>query len=192
MGFRFWWGLLLLAAVNVQAAELEGVMLEDRVRVDGQELQLNGIALRTRYIYVKVYVAGLYLPEKATTARGAFDLRGPKRIVLVMMREASADEFCDSIEAGLRANSSEAELAQVREQTGDLFAKIRGVAEARKGMRIVLDYAPSLGETTLFIDGVPQGKPMSGEDFYRALLSIWLGDRPVQDDLKKALLGQPG
>ena len=192
MGFRFWWGLLLLAAVNVQAAELEGVMLEDRVRVDGQELQLNGIALRTRYIYVKVYVAGLYLPEKATTARGAFDLRGPKRIVLVMMREASADEFCDSIEAGLRANNSEAELAQVREQTGDLFAKIRGVAEARKGMRIVLDYAPSLGETTLFIDGVPQGKPMSGEDFYRALLSIWLGERPVQDDLKKALLGQPG
>ncbi len=192
MGFRLGWGLLLLAAMNVQAADLEGVSLEDRVRVDGQELQLNGIALRTRYIYVKVYVAGLYLPEKATTARGAFDLRGPKRIVLVMMREASADEFCDSIEAGLRANNSEAELAQVREQTGDLFAKIRGVAEARKGMRIVLDYAPSLGGTTLFIDGVPQGKPMSGEDFYRALLSIWLGDRPVQDDLKKALLGQPG
>jgi hypothetical protein len=28
-----------------------------------------------------------------------------------------------------------------------------------------------------------------GEDFYRALLRIWLGDNPVQDDLKKALLG---
>ena len=27
------------------------------------------------------------------------------------------------------------------------------------------------------------------EDFYRALLKIWLGDKPVQDDLKKALLG---
>ncbi len=191
MGFRLGRGLLLLAAMNVQAADLEGVSLEDRVRVDGQELQLNGIALRTRYIYVKVYVAGLYLPEKATTARGAFDLRGPKRIVLVMMREASADEFCDSIEAGLRANNSEAELAQVREQTGDLFAKIRGVAEARKGMRIMLDYAPSLGGTTLFVDGGAQGKPMPGEHFHRALLRIWLGENPVQDDLKKALLGQP-
>jgi hypothetical protein len=30
---------------------------------------------------------------------------------------------------------------------------------------------------------------IEGEDFYRALLRIWLGDRPVQDDLKKSLLG---
>ncbi len=35
----------------------------------------------------------------------------------------------------------------------------------------------------------PAGAPIAGEDFYRALLRIWLGDRPVQDDLKKALLG---
>ncbi len=192
MGFRSWRGLLFLAAVNVQAADLEGVMLEDRIRVDNQELQLNGIALRTRYIYVKVYVAGLYLPEKATTARAAIDAPGPKRIVLVMLREATADQFLESIDAGMRANSSEAELAQVRQQTEDLFAKIRGVGQARTGMRIVLDYAPSLGGTTLFVDGAPQGKPMPGEDFYQALLRIWLGERPVQDDLKEALLGQPG
>jgi len=189
MGFRSWWACLFLTALTVQAAELEGVMLEDHVRVDGQELQLNGIALRTRFLF-KVYVAGLYLPERATTAQAAFDVRGPKRIVLVMMREATADQFCESIDAGMRANSTEAELAQVRDQTEDLFAKIRGVAEARKGMRIVLDYAPSEAGTTLFVDGVPQGKPMPGEDFYRALLRIWLGERPVQDDLKRALLGQ--
>jgi hypothetical protein len=30
---------------------------------------------------------------------------------------------------------------------------------------------------------------MKGEAFYRALLRIWLGEKPVQDDLKKALLG---
>lgn len=27
------------------------------------------------------------------------------------------------------------------------------------------------------------------EDFYRALLRIWLGEKPVQEDLKKSLLG---
>jgi hypothetical protein len=30
---------------------------------------------------------------------------------------------------------------------------------------------------------------MAGEAFYRALLRIWLGENPVQEDLKKALLG---
>jgi len=39
------------------------------------------------------------------------------------------------------------------------------------------------------IDGKPAGEPIQGEDFYRALLRIWLGDQPVQEDLKKALLG---
>ena len=189
MGSRFWLGLLLLTALSAHAAELEGVTLEDRIRVDSQDLQLNGIALRTRFIF-KVYVAGLYLPERATTARAAFDARGAKRIVMVMMREATAEQFLESIDAGMRANSDEAELAQVRQQTEDLFGKIRGVGQARTGMRIVLDYAPSVGGTTLFVDGAPQGKPMPGEDFYRALLRIWLGERPVQDDLKRILLGQ--
>ena len=42
---------MLLFALPLQAAELEGVNLEDRVRVAGQELQLNGYAVRTRFFF---------------------------------------------------------------------------------------------------------------------------------------------
>ena len=181
--------MLLSLAFSAKAAELEGVRLEDRVRVDGQELRLNGIALRTRYQMFKVYVAGLYLPQKATTAQAAIDGRGAKRINLVMVRDASADQFVKSIDHGLRANNSDAQLAEVKAQVDALYAKIRAVREARIGMRIVLDFAPSTGGTTLFVDGARQGAPMAGEAFFRALLRIWLGDKPVQDDLKRALLG---
>ena len=180
---------LLLLSFPALAAELEGVTLEDRIRVDGQELQLNGIALRTRYQFFKVYVAGLYLPRKANTTHAALGARGPKRIALVMVRDASADQFVESIAYGLRANTTETELARLREQTEALFAKIRAIGQAREGMRIVLDYAPSAGGTTLIVDGSPQGAPMHGEDFFRALLRIWLGERPAQDDLKQLLLG---
>jgi hypothetical protein len=48
---------------------------------------------------------------------------------------------------------------------------------------------PAAG-TVLAVNGKPAGSPIAGEDFYRALLRIWLGERPVQDDLKKALLGE--
>jgi hypothetical protein len=183
--------VLLTLCLSAQAAELDGVQLEDRTRIDGQEVQLNGIALRTRYAIIKVYVAGLYLPQKAATAEAAIDGRGAKRIVLVMMRDAGAEQFLESIDAGLRANNSEAQLAEAKPEVDALFAKIRNVGEAKKGMRIVLDYAPSAGGTTLFVNGAAQGGPMSGEAFYRALLRIWLGPNPVQEDLKKALLGQP-
>jgi hypothetical protein len=180
--------ILLLFAFQAHAAELEGVRLEDSIRVDGQELQLNGLAVRTRFIF-QVYVAGLYLPAKATMAKAAIESKGPKRIILVMLRDAGAEQFVESVEAGMRANNSEAQIAAVKKQVDELVAMIRAVGQAKKGARIVLDYAPSDGGTTLFIDGAAQGRPMAGEAFYQALLRIWLGDDPVQLDLKEALLG---
>ena len=181
--------LLFLAAVgSVQAAELEGVRLEDRAQVDGQMLELNGLALRTR-MYVKVYVAALYLPQKTSSAQAAIEGRGAKRMVLVMMRDATAEQFRQSIEGGMERNNSAEDLERVRPQTEALFAKIRAIGEARAGMRIVLDYAPSSAATTLSVDGAAQGASMAGEEFFRALLRIWLGERPSQADVKRALLG---
>ncbi|HYL91475.1 MAG TPA: chalcone isomerase family protein [Burkholderiales bacterium] len=180
---------LLLLVGSAQAADLEGVRLEERVQVDGQPLQLNGIALRTR-MFFKVYVAGLYLPQRVSSAQSAIQGQGPKRIVLVMLRDADADQFCDSIQAGLDANHTDEELRRIRPQVDSLYAKIRNIGEARKGMRIVLDYSSRDAATTLHVDGVPQGDVMRGPEFFQALLRIWLGERPAQPDLKRALLRQ--
>jgi hypothetical protein len=179
---------LFAFAAAAQAAELEGVRLDERIHVDGQPLELNGMAVRTRY-YFKVYVAGLYLPRKATSAATAIDAEGAKRIVLVMLRDASAEQFCESVEHGLNANHSAAELASIRPQTEALFTKIRVIGVARLGTRIVLDYVPSKNGTTLAVDGIMRGTPMEGAEFFRALLRIWLGERPAQSDLKRLLLG---
>jgi hypothetical protein len=181
--------IILALAGAAHAGELEGVQLEDRVHVDGQALELNGMALRTR-MFFKVYVAGLYLPQKVSSAERAIAGEGAKRIVLVMMRDATADQFCESVEIGLEANHSDADLERLQPQTQALFAKIRAVGEARRGMRIVLDYSPSAAATTLYIDGAAQGGAMPGADFFRALLRIWLGERPAQAELKRMLLGQ--
>jgi hypothetical protein len=190
MAFRkFLVSLPLFLPFWALGAELDGVKLDDKILVDGQALQLNGIGLRTRFFF-KVYVAGLYLPQKAGSADAAIGAPGAKRIVLVMRRAATADEFCESIDAGLRANNSESQLARVRPQTEALYGMIRAAAHAHDGMQIVLDFAPSAGATTLTADGKPLGPPMAGEAFFRALLRIWLGERPVQTDLKELLLGR--
>jgi hypothetical protein len=184
--------LLLLALppqVPLCAAELEGVKLEDRVRVDGQELRLNGFGLRTRALFFKIYVGGLYLPEKATDAGAALAVKGAKRIQLTMVREADAEQFVESIMHALRANHSEVELERVKPQIDELMAMIRTFGTSQKGAVIVLDYAPSADGTTLYVDGKPAGKPMAGEEFFRTLMRIWLGENPVEESLKKALLG---
>ena len=180
--------LVLFLGGAAHAAELEGVKLDDRTRVDGQEIQLNGIALRTRYAVFNVYVAGLYLPQKTTSGATAIDAHGAKRMILVMLRDVSAEQFIESFDVALRSNNSEAQLAEVNAQKEDLFARIRTIGEARKGTEIVLDYLPSAG-TLLVVGGTPRGKPISGEAFYRAVLRSWVGANPMQEDMKKALLG---
>ena len=61
----------------------------------------------------------------------------------------------------------------------------------KEKMAITLDFLPRSG-TQISVDGAERGKPIPGEDFYAALLRIWLGDKPVDASLKKAMLGQGG
>ena len=51
----------------------------------------------------------------------------------------------------------------------------------------MLDYLPGIG-TRFTFNGITR-LTIPGEDFNRAMLRIWLGDRPVDGRLKSALLG---
>jgi hypothetical protein len=178
--------LLACAAFGAMAADIEGVKLDDSTQVASRELVLNGAGLRKRFFF-KVYVMGLYLPEKKTDAAGAIQLPGPKRAAIHMLRNVGAGQFTEALVDGLRANLSEAEFRQLEPKVKELADVMAEVGEAKKGMAIALDWTGS--ETRVLVDGKPAGKSIAGEDFYRALLRIWLGEHPVQDDLKKALLG---
>ena len=178
---------LLFLSLPLAAAELAGVKLDDQASVAGKALQLNGIALRTRFVF-EVYVAGLYLPEKTGSAEAALAMPGPKRMTLVMRRDVGADQFAGSLMDGLKDNNSEQELAALKPQVESLLAMMQRIGEAKKGMVIDLEYAAPAG-TLMKVDGAPQGAPMPGEGFFRALLRIWLGERPVSLEMKKALLG---
>jgi len=175
--------LLLLVSYGAGAAEVAGVRLDDKAQVESRELVLNGAGLRKRFVF-KVYVIGLYLAQKTTDA---VNVAGPKRISIHMLRDVGAEQFTEALVEGLRANLSEAEFAKLEPRVKELSDVMAQIGEAKKGMGIALDWTGS--DTRLVVDGKPAGKPIAGEDFYRALLRIWLGDRPVQDDLKKALLG---
>lgn len=170
------------------AAEVGGVKLDDKASVGGQELVLNGAGVRTRFV-VKVYVAGLYLAERKAAAADAIALGGPKRVSITMMRDVGAQQFNDALVEGFRANNSAADVATLKGPLDELSAIMSALGEAKKGSVIALDFVPGSG-TRVLVNGATQGKPIAGDEFYRALLRIWLGDRPVDGDLKKGLLGQ--
>jgi len=170
------------------ALEIEGVKLDDRVKVGASELLLNGAGLRTRLGF-KVYAGGLYLAEKTRDANAAVAAPGAKRVAMHMMRDVGAKSLIDAFNDGLDKNTPAAELAKLKPQAAEFNAALEGVGEAKKGDVILIDFVPGTG-TVLTVNGQPRGKPIAGDDFYRALLRIWLGERPVDGDLRKGMLGQ--
>jgi len=178
--------LLALAAFSASGAEVAGVKLDDKTQVESRELVLNGAGLRKRVVF-NVYVLGLYLPEKKSDPAAVLQLAGPKRAEIHMLRDVGAEQFTDALIEGLRENHSEADYKSLEPRVKDLAGIFAEIKEAKKGMVIALDWTGAA--TRLMVNGKPAGTPIPGEDFYRALLRIWIGDKPVQNDLKKALLG---
>ncbi|NTV11306.1 MAG: hypothetical protein HGA47_11100 [Zoogloea sp.] len=60
------------------------------------------------------------------------------------------------------------------------------LGQARSGDTIVLDFSQE--GVAVSLGGQPKGT-IAGIGFARALLRVWLGERPVDAGLKKALLG---
>lgn len=170
-----------------QSVTVEGVTFEPAASVAGQSLQLNGAGLRTRVVF-KVYAAGLYVPQKSGDASALLGQAGARRVAIAMLRDVDGATFTDALVDGLKANHGADQFAALKPQIERLQATLKSVGEAKKGDRIQLDWVPDTG-TVITINGQARGEPIAGAPFYTALLRIWLGDKPVDASLKKAMLG---
>ncbi|MBK1681309.1 chalcone isomerase family protein [Rhodocyclus tenuis] len=180
--------LALLAFGNVHAIEAGGVNFADQTKVGGSDLVANGAGMRKK-LFIKVYAMALYLPSKQGDADAAIGARGAKRINIQLLRDLSAQQFVDALNEGVAENHSATELAALKERLKQFSDAMLSVGEAKSGSVVQLDWLPETG-TRLTVNGQQRGRDIAGEDFYGALLKIWLGRKPVQDDLKSALLGR--
>lgn len=170
-----------------KAVDVEGIKFEPTIQSGGQTLVLNGAGVRKKFV-VKVYAAGLYAAKKSTEAASFFNDTGPRRVSLGMLRDVDADSFISSFIDGLKDNLSEAQFAALRPRIDAMSAILKSIGEAKKGDLINFDYTAE-GGTRISLNGQPKGNAIAGGDFYSAVLRIWLGEKPVDAALKKALLG---
>jgi hypothetical protein len=177
---------MLCLSAQAQALEVAGVKLEDKAQVGSAALVLNGAGIRTKLIF-KVYVGALYLGEKKSTVAAVLADAGAKRVTLHMLRELSGEKLLEAFDKGMTANNTPAELAALDARIREFSAIFRTVDEVKKGDVITLDYFPGEG-TRIGINGSEKGRVADAE-FNRALLRVWLGDEPVDESLKKGLLG---
>jgi hypothetical protein len=172
----------LAAAAIASAGELAGVKLPDTEVIEGKTLKLNGAGLRKKVVF-KVYVAGLYLESPSKDAAGVVTSDQIKSIRLHILRSLEASKITEAITEGFERNSA-AQMGALKVRLDRFNAMFPNVKE---GDEIAMTYVPGKG-TVVAAKGAEKGV-VEGKDFADALFAVWLGANPVQEDLKKALLG---
>jgi hypothetical protein len=175
--------LFALPSLPALAKEVAGVNLPDVAQVDGQNLALNGAGLRKKFMF-KVYVIGLYTAQPSHDAKTLVASDQPKFVKLKLLRNVEKDKIVDAIREGFEHNSK----SQMQALNTRLLQMSVAIPDLKEGDE--LTFTMSGGSTKM--GGVAKPVTLQGKDFADALLNVWLGQDPVDDDLKAALLGRSG
>lgn len=176
--------IALLMGLNLNAKEISGITIPEQIELAGQQLPLNGAGIRTKFIF-DIYIGALYLPEKTRDVNQAIATAGPKRVLMhFLYDEVEKEKLTDGWTDGFEDNLSDKDFEAIKSRL-QAFNKL--FVTVKRGDQILLDYVPGIG-TQVIINTKNKGS-VPGEDFNAALLKVWLGNDPVDDDLKEAMLG---
>ncbi|MBI1946318.1 MAG: chalcone isomerase family protein [Deltaproteobacteria bacterium] len=182
---------LLLAAAFVGLAwsgaavakTVDGVDFPDTVEVAGAKLVRNGIGART-VMFMRFYLAALYVEKAASTASTLLGPDRPREVRLVMVKEVSKARFQEAAQAGFDKNTP-TPSAELKAKEAQFLALVPGQLA---GDTLTFSYEPGVG--THLKGSKVKETVIAGKDFADALFAIWLGEHPVDDGLKKGLLGK--
>jgi hypothetical protein len=160
------------------------VQFPDSVTAGGTELVLNGLGLRKATLFkVKVYVAGLYLPEKSADGAKIAGANQPWQLVLHFVHDVDASDIREAFEEGFKKAAGD-NLGALRKRIDDLNARM---VDFKEGHQLSYAYDPAKG-TVVDVNGT-SGAAIDGADFGAALLTISIGPEPPNEELKTGLLG---
>jgi len=173
--------LALLLAASSFAAELNGVTAPETTTVDGKELKLNGQGLRRKFIF-DVYVASLYVENKSADGAAILGKDEIRRCDMAMLRDLDKASIFDALKNGFEKNAGD-KFPALKERLEKFGAVI---TDLKKGQALTIVYVPGKGTR---VEGQGSSYSAEGKEFADALFSVWIGQFPVDENLKKGLLG---
>lgn len=174
--------LAFILASPLSAGELAGVPMPDRLSVEGRQISLNGMGLRSKAIF-KVYVAGLYTEQRSSNAEALIASDQVKQVRMVMLRDLTQEQIAEAVVEGFEKNSK-AQMPALRQRLDQFISRL---PDFKSGETLVITYVPGQGTTLWSTSGTKHS--VAGKDFADALFSVWLGSSPVDKKLKAGLLG---
>lgn len=178
LGGLFLFGSPVLWAQTVSE---EGERFERTLEENGQRYELVGSGVFTYMIWT-AYAGAYYQAEGATDPQPQSDI--PRRLELAYFHDIEAEEFADATTETLQKNLTAYEYSQLE---ADINAFNQRYQDVEPQDRYVLSWDGdtlrlALNGEVLFEDG--------NAELASALFGIWLGERPLGEDFRNALLGR--
>ena len=180
-----WVGLYLLMFLTVSteaAVQVDKVRFARTVEVSEQQLHLQGAGLLRVMVFIKAYAGAFYLPETVAAEQALSPVA--KRLELEYYHPITSEDFAKATRVKIADNVSADELEMLAVRIEHLAAMYRDV---QPGDRYALTYVPGQGTQLALNEEVIGSIP--GDDFARAVFSMWLGVDPIDESFKDRLLG---
>ena len=203
--------LCMLGCAAIVAAQITepktGMAFDTKISLPGASeptLKCVGVGLRTKFV-VKVYAGGLYLDEPSApqtlaafkgasvaTLQGSAEFykaiitsTSPKAIIMKFARDVGKDKIREAYTEGLEKTLGAIDKSPLKAEAEKFLAMFNDdilendqIAIYGKGSAI-----------NVFVKGKEKGTVDNGK-LAEAIWSIWLGPKPVTEDLKKGLVSQ--
>lgn len=189
LGFCLAAALSATGVTAAQAATLEGQQFDDTVVLGQHKLQLNGLGLRG-VAWLKAFVAGLYVTTPSRDAAALLAETGPRRLRLKIMLQAPSNELTKSLLRRVKRYETPEVQARLADRLALFAQQLDGLGQLMPGDVVDMDYLPGKG-LVLSRNGKVAGKPVVGDDLYRAVLQIFVGEHAIDPRMKQGLLGAP-
>ena len=181
-------GLILAAVIVVtlsvaHAADLEGVSMPDTRVVDGTQMRLNGIGLRTySALGIRIYVAGLYLERRNGDPDTILHSQERKLLDIRFLRDVDAEDARKAWRDAFGQNCKAPCFLDPR----DVERFLAAVPSVHKGDDSTLLFTSKGVHVT--INGWPLGD-VADPHFAELMLATFIGSVPPTPRLKRELLG---
>jgi hypothetical protein len=179
---------VLTAGAIAATLDINGVKFEDRIAIYNNTLVLNGAGMvggpKTPHFVVNVYARAPF-----STLDELFKAPGPKRVTVTALRDLDTDPIVKVFTRGVNDSATKGDIAKLIPGLGNLENIFRANKVIRKGDVMMLDWVPITG-LVIYVGGKVQGLPFKEPEFFRAAMSIWMGETSTDTALRDALLGR--
>lgn len=166
--------------------EVNGVTVPRKIDFQGKSLQLNGAGGRSK-MWLEVYVQALYLSQLSQDPQFIIDSDTEMAIrIEITSSMVSSNKLTKAMNSGFE-KSAGSNLEELRPRIEELKSYLSDAITEKDVF--VLAYNPLDQNVYVSKNEILKGK-IQGFDFKKALFGIWLSDKPVDETLKKHLLGQ--